>query len=224
LGRDIFRRLWQGGRYSLTVGAIAVLIAATIGVTMGGIAGFFSGPVDMFIMRFAEALGSIPFLPLAMIIQWTFGHYFGSVGRLVLIMVILGVLTWPGLMRLVRGLILQSREAEYVIAARALGVKQAKIIFRHIMPNIMSMIIVWMTVGLAGAMLTESTLSFLGFGVAEPRPTWGNMLMGAQSTIVLREQWWRWIFPAASLLVAAMSINLIGDGLREAADPRTQGR
>jgi len=224
MGRDIFSRIWYAGRVSMLVGAISVVIAAIIGISLGSIGGYYAGKADMFIMRLGEAVGAIPFLPIAIILQWRFGQIFGQTGRLILIMVVLGVLTWPGTMRLVRATILQARESEYVIAARALGVRQTKIIFRHIMPNIISIVIVQLTLMLAGAMLTETTLSFLGFGVQEPLPTWGNMLTGSNSSIVLREQWWRWVFPALALVTTAVSINLIGDGLREATDPKAQGR
>jgi len=143
---------------------------------------------------------------------------------MVFLMIVLGILTWPGLMRLVRAQILQARESEYVLAARALGVREFKLIFRHIMPNVISAAIVLLTLALAGSMLTETALSFLGFGVSEPTPTWGNMLTGSNNSIVLREQWWRWVFPAIALVTVALSINLVGDGLREATDPRSQGR
>jgi len=127
-------------------------------------------------------------------------------------------------MRLVRAQILQARESEYVLAARALGVRQFKIIFRHILPNVASSAIVLLTLALVGSMLTETAFSFIGFGVREPYPTWGNMLSGSNNSIVLRDQWWRWLFPAISLVLVTLSINLIGDGLREATDPRSQGR
>lgn len=223
-GRCVFTRLWHGGRYSLLIGMIAVIIQGVIGLLLGGFAGYFGGKVDMFIMRFAEAVGSLPFLPIAMILQFRFRHVFGPVGGMVFLMAVLGFLSWPGLMRLVRAQILQVKEAEYVLAARALGVRQFKLIFRHIMPNVASAAIVLLTLSLAASMLTETTLSFIGFGVNEPFPTWGNMIAGANNSIVLRDQWWRWLFPAISLVSVAISINLIGDGLREATDPRSQGR
>jgi len=224
MGRCVFTRLWNGGRYSLLIGMITVVIQGFIGLSLGGFAGYFGGKVDMLIMRLAEAVGSLPFLPIAMILQFRFRHIFGPVGGMVLLMAVLGILSWPGLMRLVRAQILQAKEAEYVLAARSLGVKQIKLIFRHIMPNVASAAIVSLTLALASAMLTETALSFIGFGVSEPYPTWGNMIAGANNSVVLRDQWWRWLFPAVSLVTVAISINLIGDGLREATDPRAQGR
>jgi len=224
VGRCVFTRLWHGGRYTLLIGMIAVLIQGFVGLLLGGLGGYFGGKADMFIMRFAEAVGSLPFLPIAIILQFRFRHVFGEIGGMVFLMAVLGFLSWPGLMRLTRAQILQAKEAEYVLAARALGVKQFKVIFRHIMPNVASAAIVALTLALASSMLTETTLSFIGFGVSEPFPTWGNMIAGANNSNVLRDQWWRWVFPAISLVAVAVSINLIGDGLREATDPRAQGR
>jgi len=223
-GRDIFSRLWFAGRYSMLIGAAAVLVAGIIGLILGSLSGYFGGTVDMFIMRLGDAVTALPPLPIILILMWRFGGRFGSVGGMVLIMCFMGMLTWPGLMRLIRGQFLQARESEYVTAARTLGVRQMKIIFKHIFPNISSAAIVWLTLTLAGSMLTETGLSFIGFGITEPTPTWGNMLTGANNSIVLREQWWRWVFPAIALVTTALSINLIGDGLREATDPKSRGR
>lgn len=223
-GRDIFSRLWFAGRYSMLIGFIAVLVSGFIGLILGSLSGYFGGATDMFIMRLGEAVSSLPFLPIALIVMWRFGDHFGPIGGMVFLMVIMGALIWPGLMRLVRGMFLQARESEYVTAARTLGVRQITIIFKHIFPNIASAAIVWFTLSLAGSMLTETTLSFIGFGVNEPTPTWGNMLTGANNSLVLRDQWWRWVFPAVALVTTALSINLIGDGLREATDPKSRGR
>ena len=223
-GRCVWTRLWSAGRYSLLIGVAAVFVQAIIGLLLGGIAGYYGGKVDSVIMRLGEMVTAIPFLPLAIVLQFRFRNVFGPVGGMVFLMIVLGILTWPGLMRLVRAQILQARESEYVLAARALGVREFKLIFRHIMPNVISAAIVLLTLALAGSMLTETALSFLGFGVSEPTPTWGNMLTGSNNSIVLREQWWRWVFPAIALVTVALSINLVGDGLREATDPRSQGR
>jgi len=127
-------------------------------------------------------------------------------------------------MRMVRGQIFMVREAEYVLAARTLGISETRIIFKHIFPNIMSVITVWLALSLAGSMLTESGLSFIGFGITEPTPTWGNMLTAATQTHVVRDFWWRWVYAAIAITLAAVSINLIGDGLREAIDPKAQER
>ena len=223
-GRDVFGRILTAGRVTMTVGAIAVVISTFIGLLLGGLAGYFRGKVDMFIMRFSEAWSAIPFIPFAIMLSYTIGGRMGELGRLIVIMVVLGVLSWPPLMRLVRGQILQARENEYVTAARALGVGELRIIFKHIFPNILAVVTVSVAVSLATSMLTEATLSFLGFGVIEPRPTWGNMLFGVLQSTVIRDFWWRWVFPALAMGISVLSINIIGDGLREAIDPKSQGR
>ncbi len=223
-GRDVFRRLLSGGRLTLTVGAVAVLISLFIGVIVGGTAGFYGGRIDNILMRGAEVVGSIPFLPLAMTLSSLIGNGLGETGRIVMIMVILGVLSWPGLARLIRGQILAEREKEFVTAAKALGIRERVIIFRHILPNVISVVIVNTTLSYAISLLTESSLSFLGFGVVPPNPTWGNMLTGSQATKVIRDYWWRWVFPAAALAISTISINSIGDGLRDAIDPKSNER
>ncbi|MCL2354210.1 MAG: ABC transporter permease subunit, partial [Defluviitaleaceae bacterium] len=223
-GRDIFDRLWTAGRYAFFIGIVAVIIQLFIGIVLGSISGYFGGKVDMVLMRFAEAVSSLPFFPIALIMRMRLGTDVSELQGLFIMMFVLGILTWPMTMRLVRGQVLQARDAEYVTAAKALGAKEGKIIFKHIMPNILSIIIVQAALGLAGAMMIESTLSFLGFGISEPTPTWGNMISGSVNSTILRDEWWRWVFPSTALVIVTMSINLIGDGLREAFDPRTRGR
>lgn len=220
LGRDIFTRLVAGGRMTITVGAIAVVISTIIGITIGGIAGYYGGTlIDNILMRFAEIVNGLPFLPFAMILSNMLGNSVSETGRIMLIMVILGFLNWPNLSRLVRAQILAEREKEFVTAAKAIGVKELGIIFKHIIPNIITVIIVSVTLSFASSMLTESTLSFLGFGVNEPNPTWGNMLTSAQDSKIISTYWWQWVFPALALSLATISINSIGDGLRDATDP-----
>lgn len=224
MGRDVFQRLLTGGRITLTIGAVAVLIAMVIGVLVGGVAGFYGGRVDNVLMRIAEVMGSVPFLPLAMTLSAMIGNNLTDTGRMFMIMAILGILSWPPLARLVRGQILAEREKEFVTAAKALGIRERVIIFRHILPNVISVIIVNVTLRYATSLLTESSLSFLGFGVVAPNPTWGNMLSNSQSTKILKDYWWRWVFPAAALSISTISINLFGDGLRDAIDPKTNER
>lgn len=223
-GRDIFRRMAQGGRVTLTVGAVAVLITTVIGVIVGGVAGFFGGRVDNILMRFTEVVNSIPFLPIAMTLSVLIGSRLTPSERMYMIMIILGVLSWGGLARLVRGQVLAEREKDFVLAAKALGIKQRKIIFNHIIPNVISIIVVNVTLSYAGSLLTESSLSFLGFGVIPPTPTWGNMLTSAQSASVISLYWWRWVFPALAISLSTLSINFIGDGLRNAIDPKSSER
>lgn len=224
LGRDIFTRLLNGARLSLFIGAVAVIISTVIGIIVGGVSGYFGGRVDTILQRIAEMVASLPFLPLAMILSALLGHAMTPRQRILLIMFILGILGWTGLQRLVRAQILSIREQEYVIAARALGVKEGKIIFRHILPNVFSAIIVSTTLSFASSILTEASLSYLGFGVQAPYPTWGNMLYGANNSVVIQNYWWRWVFASIILSISVVSINMIGDGLRDAVDPKTQER
>jgi peptide/nickel transport system permease protein len=220
-GKDIFTRLIHGGRITMTVGAVAVLISTFLGVLIGLIAGFYGKWVDNLLMRFAEIISSFPFLPLAITLSSFLTGQLDQNQRILMIMVILGVIGWPGLARLVRGQILAEREKEFVLAARALGIRSRVVILRHILPNVINLVIVSMTLSYAGSLLTEAGLSFLGFGVVPPSPSWGNMLTGAQRPEVIQFFWWRWILPALAVLFTALSVNLVGDGLREAMDPRS---
>ncbi|MDR7857755.1 ABC transporter permease subunit [Tissierella sp.] len=224
LGRDIFTRLLNGGRMSMTIGAVAVIISTTIGIVVGALSGFFGGKIDLVLQRLSEVVSSLPFLPFAMILSALIGNSMESNQKIGLIMVILGLLSWPSLQRLVRAQVLSVREQEYVIAARALGVKEMNIVFKHILPNVISVIIVSATLSFASSMLTESSLSYLGFGVQAPQPTWGNMLYGANNSIVIQNYWWRWVFASIVLGICVICINLVGDGLRDAIDPKSQER
>ena len=224
LGRDILTRLVNAGQVTMTVGAIAVVISLVIGIILGGIAGYFGGWTDMIVMRIAEVIGGLPFIPFAMILSAIIGTRISVEQRMYLIMVVLGVLSWPPTCRLIRAQILSQREQEYVTAAQAMGVRERSIVFRHILPNVLSLILVSATLDFATCMLTESTLSYLGFGIAPPTPTWGNMLNGANNSIVIQQYWWRWVFTAAIFGVCTICINLVGDALRDAVDPKSNGR
>ena len=224
LGRDLFRRILVGGRMTMTVGAIAVIISTIIGIVVGGISGYKGGKVDNLLMRLTEIVSSIPFLPFCIILSSILGNSISETQRIILIMCILCLLSWLGIARLVRGSVLAEREQEFVTAAKALGVRELGIIFRHILPNIITVIIVNATLSFATCMLTESSLSFIGFGVTEPNATWGNMLTGAQNGQVIENYWWRWVFPALMLGICTISINCIGDGLRDAIDPKSKER
>lgn len=224
LGRDILTRIVNGGQVTMTVGAISVVIALVIGIILGGIAGYFGGIVDMAIMRIAEVFGGMPFIPFAMILSAAIGTRISVEQRMYLIMIVLGILSWPGTCRLIRAQILSQREQEYVTAAKAMGVRESSIVFRHILPNVLSLILVTATLDFATCMLTESTLSYLGFGINPPTPTWGNMLTGANNSIVIQQYWWRWVFPAAIFGICTICINLVGDALRDAVDPKANGR
>ena len=224
LGRDMLTRIVNGGKVTMTVGAISVIIATILGVITGGLAGYFGGQVDIIMMRVSEIVGGLPFIPFAMILSAVIGSRLDPTQRMYLIMVVLGVLSWVPTCRLVRAQILAQREMEYVTAAKAMGIKEGKIVFRHILPNVISLLIVSMTLDFATCMLTESTLSYLGFGIPLPTPTWGNLLNGANNSVVIQQYWWQWAFPALIFGICTICINLIGDGLRDALDPKALER
>lgn len=219
LGRDLFVRLWDGGRISILIGVSTMLIAITIGTTIGAIAGFYGGRVDNVLMRFTDFMLSIPQLFLLLI----FAQLLRSTNNPTLsggplpIIVIIGILVWPPIARLVRGQFLALKAKEFVEAARMSGAKDRRIIFRHILPNAASPIIVAATLRVGAAIITESTLSFLGFGVQPPTATWGNMLKNAQAQMTYAP--WTAIFPGLAILITVLSLNYIGDGLRDALDP-----
>lgn len=223
-GRDVLTRIVNGGRVTMTVGAVSVVISLVIGVILGGVAGYFGGWVDMAVMRVSEVMSGLPFLPFAMILSSIIGTRISVEQRMYLIMVVLGVLSWPGTCRLVRAQILSQREQEFVTAAKAMGVREGSIVFRHILPNVISLILVTATLDFATCMLTESSLSYLGFGITAPTPTWGNMLTGANNSIVIQQYWWRWVFTSAVFGICTICINLVGDALRDAFDPKSAER
>jgi peptide/nickel transport system permease protein len=171
-------------------------------------------------MRFTEVVTSFPFLPLAITVSAVLGPRVSGEFRMYVTMMVIGILSWPGLARLIRGQILSLRELEFMQAAKALGLSDRRIVTRHLLPNTLAYIIVSATLGMAGAILTESALSFLGLGVTPPTPTWGNMIQYAREFYVLKTRPWLWIPPGVGILLAVMSINLIGDGLRDAFDPK----
>ncbi len=221
-GRDVFKRVIHGGKMTMTIGAVAVIISSLIGIIIGVISGYFGGWVDIVLMRITEVVSSIPFLPFAIILSAVLaGTSVTEDTRIFIIMVILGLLSWTGLARMVRGQVLAEREKEFVTAAKAMGVKENRIAFKHILPNVISVILVNMTLDFAGCMLTEASLSYLGFGVVLPRPTWGNMLNKCNSEIVISQFWWRWLFPSLFLLITTICINIIGDTLRDVMDPKS---
>lgn len=223
-GRDVFARIVHGGKMTLTIGGVAVIVSSLIAILVGCTAGYFGGWVDLLLMRVTEIFSAIPFLPFAMLLSQIIKNYNIAEGmRIFIIMLILGALSWTGLARMIRGQVLAEREKEFVTAARAMGVREGKIAFRHVLPNVVSVILVSMTLDFAGCLLTESSLSYLGFGVQPPRPTWGNMLSGSNSSTVIQHYWWQWLFPALFLSLAVICINVIGDALRDALDPKGKG-
>lgn len=212
-GRDVFSRLLYAGRVSLSVGLVAVSIYTTIGIILGALAGFYGGWVDSLIMRAADIVLAFPTLILIITIVSILGPNIYNV------MLVIGILGWPSIARIVRGLFLSLREREFILAGRTVGVPNGRLIFRHILPNALAPVIVAATFGMASAILLEAGLSFLGLGVQPPTPSWGNMLTDAQSLTVLESMPWLWIPPGIAIALAVLAINFIGDGLRDALDP-----
>ncbi|NLB61207.1 MAG: ABC transporter permease [Clostridiales bacterium] len=218
---DVVTRLMYGGRVSLMVGFVVVLIELIIGVILGGIAGYFSGWVDVIIMRFIELFNCIPFYPLLMII--VAGLDAARVGndiRILLLMVVLGVLSWPGIARIVRGQILSLREQDFMVATEATGIPVRRRIFRHLIPNVIPLLIVTATMSLGGIIITEATLGFLGLGVKYPAASWGSIINQANDFVVMSQYWWVWIPAGALILLTVLGFNFVGDGLRDAFDPK----
>lgn len=212
LGRDVLARILYGARISLLVGFVAVGIATLIGIVVGAIAGFYGNWVDAVMMRFVDIMLCFPtfFLILAVI-----AFLEPSIWN---IMIIIGLTGWMGVARLVRAEFLSLRSRDFVVAAQSIGASDQRLIFRHILPNALSPVIVSATLGVAGAILTESALSFLGIGVQPPTPSWGNMLITGKQT--LGSAWWLSVFPGMAILLTVLGYNLLGEGLRDALDPR----
>lgn len=213
-GRDNFTRLLYGGQVSLSIALSSVVVYMAIGVIVGSIAGFFGGWIDNLLMRLVDVVQSFPFLLLALTIVAIRGP---SVANLVFAILFL---SWPVPARLVRGEFLSLRERDYVEAARATGASPFRTIVRHMLPNAMAPLIVNATLEVAGIILLEAALSYLGFGVSQPTPTWGNMLTEAQNLGVLTRMPWLWLPPGLMIFLTVLSINFLGDGLRDALDPR----
>jgi peptide/nickel transport system permease protein len=214
VGRDVFSRLVYGSRVSLSVGLVAVTIYTAIGMVLGAISGYFGGLVDGSIQRLTDTVMCFPPLIIIIAAVSITGPSIWNV------MMIIGLLTWTGTCRLVRGQFLSLREREFVEAARAAGVSDPRLIVRHLLPNTLAPVMVSATFGVAATILTEAGLSFLGLGVQPPTPSWGNLINLAQSATILQTMPWLWAPPGFLIAVAVLSINFIGDGLRDALDPR----
>lgn len=219
-GRDVLSRLLYGAQISLTVGIVGIAISFTLGMLLGGIAGYFGGVIDTIIMRITELLLSIPSLYLIIALRAVFPMDLPSHQVYLGIVAILAFIGWAGLARVIRGLVLSMRKSDFVTAAEALGFSRLRVIARHVLPNTMSYVIVAATLSIPGYILGEVVLSFLGVGVQEPSASWGNMLNQARSIRALTTFPWLLMVPGTAIFLTVMAFNFLGDGLRDALDPR----
>jgi len=228
VGRDILARTIYGGQISLIIGLTAVIIETIMGIIIGSLAGYYGGILDSILMRITEAMLNIPAIFLLIVMAKYFGGKVPNIvlfgreysGSVIVIIMIIGLTSWMYLARIVRAEFLSLKENDFVLAARATGTPNFQIIFRHILPNSVAPIVVSATLGVANAILSEAYISFLGLGVQQPTATWGNMLDGANN--YLETAPWMWFFPGIFILLTVLSINFLGDGLRDALDPRSR--
>ncbi|MDE0078728.1 MAG: ABC transporter permease [Caldilineaceae bacterium] len=216
VGRDIWSRTLYGGRVSLAVGFAAASISTVIGVILGAVSGYYRGIADQVIMRFTDVVMTFP----RVVIILTAAIYLGQ--SIASVIFLIGIFSWPGITRLVRGQVLSLREQQFVLASRSLGAGNRRVIVAHVLPNVVAPLLASVTFDVNGAILLEAGLSFLGVGIPLPTPSWGNMLETARSLDVLQDGPWIWVPPAVMILLTVLSINFIGDGLRDAIDPRHQ--
>lgn len=220
-GMDLMTRLMHGGRVSLVVGFVVIFIEMFIGIVIGGISGFFGGWVDMLLMRFVDLFNSIPYWPMLIIASSVMDALrVGAYLRLLSLMFILGFLGWTGVARIVRGQILTLREQEFMIACEANGIRTSRRIFRHLVPNVMPILIVQATMGLGSIIITEATLSFLGLGAKYPMASWGTIINASTDMYVMTNYWWIWVPAGTCILLTVLGFNFVGDGLRDAFDPK----
>lgn len=215
-GRDVLTRILYGGRVSLSVGFTAVAILTTVGAILGAIAGYYGALVDSIIMRFVDAMLSVPDMFLVLTVVALFGPGLWNT------MLVIGLTSWMGTARLLRAQFLAERNRDYILSARCIGASHTRIILRHLLPNCMAVIIVYATLWIAFAIILEAALSYLGLGVQPPTPSWGDMLREGRR--YMRDAWWVTTFPGLFIFLTAMSFNLLGDGLRDALDPRLRNR
>jgi peptide/nickel transport system permease protein len=228
IGRDILARTIYGGQISILIGIIAMLVEVLLGVLIGALAGYFGGLTDSLLMRTTEAILVIPQIFLLLVMAKFFGGSLPNItlfgrtfsGSVVVIIAIIGITSWPYLARIVRAEFLSLKESEFVLAARATGTSTGEIIFRHVLPNCIAPIVVTATLGVANAISSEAYISFLGLGVRPPTATWGNMMESAYNYI--ESAYWLWLFPGILIATIVLSINFLGDGLRDALDPHSR--
>ncbi|KAB7897296.1 ABC transporter permease subunit [Rouxiella sp. S1S-2] len=214
IGRDVLARLLYGGRVSIMVALAAVFFQAVLGILLGSIAGYKSGIADMLIMRATDIIMCFPFYAMAITLAAILGASSWNV------ILIIGVLHWTGIARLVRAELLSLRESGYVQAAKSMGVNSFTVVYRHLLRNAYAPIIVNLTLAVANAILAEAALSFIGLGVKQPQPSWGNMLSAAQSIRVIDYEWWLWVPPGLTIVLMVLAINFIGEGLSRVLNPR----
>ena len=220
-GMDVLTRLMHGGRVSLLVGFVVVFIEIFIGVIVGGISGYFGGWIDTMLMRFIDLFNSIPFYPMVLILGSVMDTLeVDPMARIFILMMVLGLLGWPGIARIVRGQILSLREQDFMIATEATGLSIKRRIFRHLVPNVMPLLIVQATAGLGGIIISEATLGFLGLGVKYPLASWGSIINVASEAFVMTNYWFMWIPAGTLILLTVLGFNFVGDGLRDAYDPK----
>jgi len=228
IGRDILVRTIYGGQISIIIGLTAMVVELFIGVTIGALTGYFGGKLDSILMRLTEAVLVIPQIFLLLVMAKYFSQSIPNIqllgrtfsGSVLVIIVVIGVTTWPYLARIVRAQFLSVKENDFILAARATGTSTYEIIFRHILPNSIAPIIVSATLSVAAAITLEAYISFLGLGVRPPTATWGNMLEGAYNYV--ESAWWLWFFPGMLIALTVLGINFLGDGLRDALDPHSR--
>ncbi len=214
VGRDIWSRTLHGGRVSLAVGFSAALVSMTIGVFLGALAGYYGGVVDNAIMRFTDVIMTFPRVVVMLVVATFIGQ------NMVNVILLIGLFSWMGTARIVRGQVLSLREEQFVMAARSLGATDRTLISSHVLPMVIAPLLATLTFAINGAILLEAGLSFLGVGIPPPTSSWGNMLETARSLDILQDGPWMWVFPAVFILLTILSINFIGDGLRDALDPK----
>lgn len=216
VGRDVFSRLIYGGRVSLLVGFSAMFVQLILGIILGTISGFFGGFIDKVIMMIVDIIMCFPFFIIVITIAAIVGpNIWNLIG-------IIGFLSWPKIARIIRAEIMSLKDNDYIMAAKAMGLNNVEIIINHLLPNVISAIIISATLAIAEGILSEAALSFLGMGVRPPMPSWGNMLSSAQNVTTLQRQWWLWVPAGTMVIIVVISINLLGDGLRDYLDPKNK--
>lgn len=225
LGRDVYTRLLLAGRISLTIGLLTMLLSVTLGYLLGAVSGYAGGLTDKLIMRLADLVMTIPSLPLLIVAGAMLSELdFSADARIYMVVIMLSLLEWPKLARLVRGQILSLRERDFMLATQVLGLSSRRRLFGHLLPNTIPILVVMATMAVANAILSESALSYLGLGVVPPTPSWGNMMDAANSLIDFQRRPWLWMPPGIAIFITVVAINVLGDGLRDALDPRMKRR